>query len=305
MKKEILSKNNLKTKIISVFAAIALWMYVIAVVDPEEKKVVENIPITITNSTEIQREGLVVSPNTTMRTDITVEGKLSEIQKLNKNNIHIYGDVVNPVEGKNIVTLRTNISNRVSRELKDSSFVVNLEKNKEKTVDVKIDLPAGLEGEVDKIEYDTKSVLIKGAESLVDKVSYVGATINSDKKENIDEEDVELSLVAYTKDGAPVDINWEKKKIKVHVYYTVTKELPIKINYNGGKYNMNSFNVIPEKITVFGNTKTLKNIDAIYTNLLSDDDLDITESKKVKINVPDSIKVKGDITEIELIKTAN
>ena len=41
--------KNIKTKIISLVTAVALWLYVIAVVDPSEKKIIENIPITITN----------------------------------------------------------------------------------------------------------------------------------------------------------------------------------------------------------------------------------------------------------------
>ena len=109
MKKNV-NGNNLKTKIISLVTAVALWLYVIAVVDPEEKKVIENIPITITNSSEVLRDDFVIYPHEDFRTDVTVQGKLSEIQKLNKNNVHVYGELINPVEGQNIINLRTNIS---------------------------------------------------------------------------------------------------------------------------------------------------------------------------------------------------
>ena len=42
-------KKNTKIKLIALFSAIILWMYVMAVVDPEDTKLYENIPITITN----------------------------------------------------------------------------------------------------------------------------------------------------------------------------------------------------------------------------------------------------------------
>ena len=45
---EILNKNT-KIKIISLLSAIVLWMYVMAVVDTEDTKLIEEIPITITN----------------------------------------------------------------------------------------------------------------------------------------------------------------------------------------------------------------------------------------------------------------
>ena len=56
---EILNKNT-KIKIISLISAIVLWMYVMAVVDPEDTKLFEEIPITITNIHEINDLGLVV-----------------------------------------------------------------------------------------------------------------------------------------------------------------------------------------------------------------------------------------------------
>ena len=36
-------KNNSKIKIISLLSAMVLWMYVMAIVDPEETKLFENI----------------------------------------------------------------------------------------------------------------------------------------------------------------------------------------------------------------------------------------------------------------------
>ena len=59
---EILNKNT-KIKIISLLSAIVLWMYVMAVVDPEDTKLFEEIPITITNIHEINDLGLVVDPD--------------------------------------------------------------------------------------------------------------------------------------------------------------------------------------------------------------------------------------------------
>ena len=46
-------KYNSKIKIISLLSAMVLWMYVMAIVDPEETKLFENIPVTITNMKEI------------------------------------------------------------------------------------------------------------------------------------------------------------------------------------------------------------------------------------------------------------
>ena len=62
--------KNTKIKIISLLSAIVLWMYVMAVVDPEDTKLYENIPITITNLNEIKDLGLVVDPDDNLVTSV-------------------------------------------------------------------------------------------------------------------------------------------------------------------------------------------------------------------------------------------
>ena len=51
-------KDNFKIKIISLLSAMVLWTYVMAIVDPEETKLFENIPVTITNINELNEKNL-------------------------------------------------------------------------------------------------------------------------------------------------------------------------------------------------------------------------------------------------------
>jgi len=83
--------------------------------------------------------------------------------------------------GSNVVSLRTNISNRVSRDLKDSSIVVNLEKRIKKQVDVRVNLKGSLKEEVINTRTSYKKVSVAGPMSLVDKVDYVGLDLDTDK----------------------------------------------------------------------------------------------------------------------------
>lgn len=43
-------KKNTKIKLISFLSAVVLWMYVMAIVDPEDTKLFENIPVAVTNT---------------------------------------------------------------------------------------------------------------------------------------------------------------------------------------------------------------------------------------------------------------
>lgn len=295
-------KGNIKAKIISILAALALWLYVLAVVDPDEKKVIVDIPITINKMNQLENEGFVVYPKADFKTDITLEGKLSELQKLTRDNIDIYGEIINPVEGSNVVILRTNISNRVSRELKDSSIVVNLEKRTKKQVDVKVNLNGSLKDEIIKTTTNYKKVTVSGAASLVDKVDYVGLDLDTDKIDKDSYFEKEVQAKAYDNKGNVLDLDINVKKITVSGEFRQTKSLPLKIDYSGGLYDLDSYALSPEKIVVAGSGETLKNIEYIKTKKLTDNDLNQLLNKKVEIVLPEGIKLKNENTEILLIK---
>lgn len=293
-------RNNIKTKIISLLTAIALWLYVIAVVDPDEKKVIENIPITITNANEVLKDDFVIYPKEDFKTDITVQGKLSEIQKLNKNNVHIYGELINPVEGQNIVNLRTNISNRVSRELKDNTFVVDLEKKISKTVELTVDVPSAMKDSIEEVDPEVKEIEVSGPRSLVNKVDKAVAVLNYNEERDKDEARMELKVKAVDKDNKAVDVELSQKTVKVDVKYTVEKLVPVKLNYDGEEFNVNEFTVTPEKLTVRGRADLVNGLEYIYTERLGDKELKDDEGKKVKIEIPENTRIKGDISEVTI-----
>ena len=54
-------KENTKIKLISLLSAIVLWLYVMAIVDPQETKLFENIPVTITNLDELDSNDFVIT----------------------------------------------------------------------------------------------------------------------------------------------------------------------------------------------------------------------------------------------------
>ena len=87
--------NNTRLKLIALLSAVVLWMYVMAVVDPEETKLFENIPVNITNLDDLTDKDLVIYPETEITASIYVTGKLSTIQKMKKDDISVYGQINN------------------------------------------------------------------------------------------------------------------------------------------------------------------------------------------------------------------
>ena len=103
-------KNNTKIKLISLLSAIVLWIYVMAIVDPEDSRLFENVPVVVTNIEELAENDLIVYPESDLVADINIKGKLSDVQKITVDDIHIYGTINNPMEGNNKLSLKVNIT---------------------------------------------------------------------------------------------------------------------------------------------------------------------------------------------------
>lgn len=286
--------KNIKTKLFSVVIAVILWLYVVEIVDPSEKKTIVDIPITITNVSELSEAGYEIYPKENLHTDITIEGNLSEVQKLNKNNIHIFGTVANPVEGKNIVNLSTNISSRVSRELKDNTFVINLEKIVTKKVPIKFEIPSSEKNEVSSIESTQDSMIISGPRSVIKDVEYLSGTIDFQNRESKTSKVERVKLTAYNENDMEMSVPLEKKYVNVEIKYNISRSLPVKIDYKGDDYNINSYKVSPEKVVVRGSEEKLSNMDYIYTREITDEDMKNIGTKKFSLNTSNGVVIDGE-----------
>ena len=109
-----------------------------AIVDPEETKLFENVPVTITNINELDEKDLVIYPENDLTTSIYATGKLSNLKKVSKDDINVYGQINSPMEGKNEIYLKVSASQRISYEFKNSVIIVTLEKviNEDKNIKI-------------------------------------------------------------------------------------------------------------------------------------------------------------------------
>ena len=164
-------KNNTKIKVISLLSAILLWLYVMIFVDPSENKLYENVPVTISNMRDLNDKDLVIYPEIELTADIYVSGKLSDIQKTKKENIHISGQINDPIEGNNRVLLKANIDGNVTHKFKDSNIkIINLEKvvKEKRTIDIQVE--SSSKGKIDKAIPDQDSIRVSGPRVLVNQV---------------------------------------------------------------------------------------------------------------------------------------
>lgn len=302
--------KNTKIKIISLLSAIVLWMYVMAVVDPEDTKLYENIPITITNLNEIKDLGLVVDPDDNLVTSVYIKGKLSDLQKISANNIDVYGTVSNPIEGQNQLYLRASVNDKVTTEFKSDTIVINLEKSIEEEKNITVNITGVYKDNVDKVDLDKTKVVVSGPRSSVDSVKYVQATFDANK-ESVDTKSTELELKALDSEMNEVDhVTLEFNKVTTKVSYFQQKQVKINPIFSSNESNLvqdQDFTIIPSEINIKGKSDVINNIDSINTKIINVDELG-TNNKIVDLDIPDGINADKDSVTIKLInknKTKN
>lgn len=280
-------KKNTKIKIISLLSAIVLWMYVMAIVDPDDTKLFENVPVTVTNAEELEGDDLVVYPETDLVADIYITGKLSYLQKINQDDIYIYGSINKPIEGNNYLYLKVNITKQVSYEFKSDFIVVRLEKLVHEEKEIITDIEGKYKNDVDTITLQQSTVKVSGPRVLVDEVNTIKATINvdSDSESKFTQS---IKLVPVNTSGKEVKgVTLDAKNINAEVILLEEKEVPINIQIEGNTTDEIVYEVDPKVVVIKGKKDLLDNISYINTEKIDLSNLSI--SKKVELIIPDGV----------------
>ncbi len=285
-------KNNTKIKVISLLSAILLWLYVMIFVDPSENKLYENVPVTISNMRDLNDKDLVIYPEIELTADIYVSGKLSDIQKTKKENIHISGQINDPIEGNNRVLLKANIDGNVTHKFKDSNIkIINLEKvvKEKRTIDIQVE--SSSKGKIDKAIPDQDSIRVSGPRVLVNQVQKVIATL--DVGNRVDDFTEKLKLYPVDKNGERVEgVDLESSFVNVTVTLLKQKNVPIKINYIENRNNqdiLKNYKITPSTINIKGNKDIIESITYINTKPLDLSSISNNTSKEVALEIPEGI----------------
>lgn len=282
-------KNNTKVKLISLFSAVALWIYVIAIVDPEDTKLIENIPVTVSNMEEVSDKDLVIYPKDDLLSSINVSGKLSNVKNINKDDIKVYGEIDNPIEGKNEVYLRANMSDRVSHEFTQNTIIVNLEKKITKELKVYINISSKDKENIESIKPKKDYIEVSGPRTQMNKVKKIIGKIDSLKEESSKHFIKKVRLIPIDSDGKEVKgIEISDNYINVDIKLLSEKKVPIKVSF--GENEIVNYKISQEEVSIKGKEELLKNIQYIETEKVSSDELKDKKNIDVKLVLPNGVK---------------
>lgn len=286
-------KNNSKIKIISLLSAMVLWMYVMAIVDPEETKLFENIPVTITNKNELNERDLVIYPEQELTTNIYVTGKLSNLKKVTKDDINVYGQINNPLEGNNEIYLKVSTSQRVNYDFKNPVMIVTLEKIISEDKSIKVDITGSGKNNVDNIilQDNIDKVSVSGPRSLVNKVKRVVGTVKVNGELNDFSQGIKLEPVDAN--GKVVEgVELEKDSVNVNITLLTQKTVPIILKLSDNGESGVNYTMSQNTVTIKGKKDIVDSINDIETQPVKLSEILPGTSKDIYLQVPNGITIE-------------
>lgn len=299
------SGENLKLRLISVFIAVILWLYIMNIQNPEIKREIQRVPVNIINLNCLEDYGLALDSKENFFINVKVRGKKDIVRKLSQSDVEVTADFkgFNNTGTANI-PLKFNVLGVEGVQIlegKPNKIRVNIEKfiQIQKMVDVAI------QGEKKSdAQYEVKSirpnvVTVSGPQSLVDSIDSVKVFIDVTNKEK------DISLVkkyrVFNKNNTDITDNKElvsdNQSIQVDIDYLKVKEVPVVPKLIGSPakgYYVSAVNASPDKVVITAQPDRIDDISEIQTKKLDIGGLNSKVTKQLMLAVPSNIKINSD-----------
>ncbi len=263
--------------ITSVLISIALWVYVINVVNPSSTTTVRNIPVTLTGTEVLTEKNLAIEGSGVYTVDITVRGTRTDLSTLSADNIVATADVSELTLGQDYITVAVTVPRDYTVEdIRSRKIQVYVDELEYKTVPVTVNCSGSQKNgyEATVISVYPGSVEVYGAKKLVESVGSFEVTVDASV---LGYETVsELSLEGKIKDVSGNDLTGrvriDEPAVTVSATNYSTKSAVLRTGYYGQPWAGASINRItaPETVTIKGPMDILSGVTEIRS-----EDIDI------------------------------
>ena len=303
--------NNRKFRIaLSLLIAVFLWAYVVGTVDPNTTKTLRNVPITLNHTAELGERGLAVSSMNTESIDIEVTGSRTALSDITANDITATVDMASASEGENELSIMVRVppGGITVNERSASKVTVMVENLIQKTVDVSVVYTGTFEeGQGgDTLEIATPSVIVTGAESLVNMVDSVRGAIDASRLGS-EPTDIICQLQPLSSEGNPVSgVVLSQESVAVTSVLSETKTVDLSVYIEDYSSDGLARDVeIPETIDIVGRGDILADI--TYLEALPVDVTNVAESGDIPLEfeLPEGVSLADKDKEIALKLTVS
>lgn len=305
-----LLKRDSTLKIISVLAAILIWIYVVDVQNPEIEITYRSVPVSFVNRESLAEFGLSIVDEITPTIDVRVRGRRKVLSDVKNSDIRATADLIGYNRAGDFFV-------PVQVQVPDSSVLV-IDK-KPYTVPIKLDKIIQVQKAVNVNPIGKLSdsymasepvvtpnmVVLEGPAVILNTVDRVCVDVNLEDVN--DDIIVKPKIKLFNKDGEEiVDHNIKKDVEVVEVRYKVmkVKTVPVMPNLTGEfsvlDAAMEKTEVIPSNIKIAGEKEIIDNITQIATQAV--DLSQITDSTELDIPViiPDGVHAVDNVSSVKV-----
>lgn len=292
--------HNTGTKLLSLAMAILFWFFVMDQVDPEITRVIESVPVQLTNTQELDQNNLKIMNQTDFLVNVEVTGRRNNVLSLNSENIYLWSDMRSVRNGVNNVFINSTInSESVSiKSVLPNEIVLTVDRVVSLPKPVKIITSDKFQDTLyqESMTVNPVEIKVSGPESLVNSVSYLGGTISVNTLTADHERQV--SLVPYSFDGEVVngvelDINYATINLVVGKTKQVSIE-PVIVGEVAPGYKIVEVKINPETVTISGEVDLINSINSVKVETLQltgDENASLIVEKNLIL--PEGVKAMG------------
>ncbi len=317
MKKSL--TTNIPLKIMSVIAAILIWLIIVNVDNPIVTRTIPNVPVQVLNEAYIESGGMMcLIPEDQDKVSVTVRGTRKTVESLKASDITATADLKQVVDlstdpvmvpiAVNCPGIDANNAQSVPRnmeiqieEMMTQEFIV--------TVDTDGTQP-GKGYEIGSLESNPEKIRITGPQSLIEKIDRVVATVDVEGITSDTTEQAELTIIDRNQEELTenqmkylkYDILSPEVSVTVDLW-KVKSNVQIEASYVGTPadgYKVDKLSLTPSEISVAGSDEALSQLEAQGNTIqISADQVDVSGKKEdfdTRVNLTDFLPTGIELT---------
>ncbi|MBQ2613868.1 MAG: hypothetical protein IJB80_00850 [Clostridia bacterium] len=297
-------------KVLSVGIAIVIWLYIFLILDPAQEVTVRDLPIEFIGAEQLNARGLSVVSESDTEISVKVSGSRKRMARNNMKSIIAKADI-SYINQEGVTAIPVDVvvpfENFGITSQDPYTVDVKVEPTVQKTIDIEIQTEGSLATDymAGPMRIEDKTVTVTGPKSVVGKIgravvllNYQGADVDIDET---------LPIRFYdTEDKEIVSIDAILSRIRTNISQTVLhckvvklKQVPISPVFpeemQEGDYKLNI-----QKVQIYGDEQITSKVEEIKTEWISMEKLTSNQKTKVKLVIPEGVKVLQDISEVEV-----
>ena len=298
-------KNKKIKFVIALLGAICLWAYVLGYDGSSYGGTMRNIPVNYINADALEKAGLVVLETPTETVNISYTGQRSLKNKVKASDFKATVDLEGLREGEN--TVKINVEKPENVDIKSVSVqkvtvVVDRLVQDDKPVRVVITNQNSDDSEPYIVQVSRQKVNVRGAESLVSRVTELIASVDALKVGNT-MKSLNIELVPVDENGTNVEnvsLEYDNVSVTTIMHNKKTVSLRVPITGNDNSY-VNREITVPKTVTVKGTDELLSRIDSITCRPV--DVSDVFEDTVIDLEpvLPEGLEIATDSQNLQMV----